>query len=407
MVYIYTISDKALMGKQVNILPSYLSECLFKNNLRIEQQTIISTSSDFERQLNISLKGNNIYIFLVDKAYENLNAYIAKLTNCNILDNPYLKNALFDYYKKHNLVPTKDEENEWKIPSLARAIVNPNGTVQGYIVSYKGDMFCVLPNNYNDARTMFDDVVLEFILNNQKKKYKSYTFKTFGLSESGITQIISDEIKNKYKISINLFSKPFEVDIVLKSNADNDHLEELAKNVLLKLDRFIYAVEDVPIEKVLYELLKLNDIKIGFVEDVTCGELMSRLNRQAPDAKSYIAPSLVLTNREYKKAKLLKNDDLNFDTDIDANVVYNMAATYLKQNQADLVIATVGTTTLSNNQLAGLCFIAVGDRNEVHVYKNIFKGSHEEIVDCICTASFFYLIKKLKKNDFHFEQITV
>ena len=163
----------------------------------------------------------------------------------------------------------------------------------------------------------------------------------------------------------------------------------------------------VPIEKVLYELLKLNDIKIGFVEDVTCGELMSRLNRQAPDAKSYIAPSLVLTNSEYKKAKLLKNDDLNFDTDIDANVVYNMAATYLKQNQADLVIATVGTTTLSNNQLAGLCFIAVGDRNEVHVYKNIFKGSHEEIVDCICTASFFYLIKKLKKNDFHFEQITV
>ena len=114
-----------------------------------------------------------------------------------------------------------------------------------------------------------------------------------------------------------------------------------------------------------------------------------------------------MTNSEYKKAKLLKNDNLNFETDIDANVVYNMAASYLKQNQADLVIATVGTTTLSNNQLAGLCFIAVGDRNEVHVYKNIFKGSHEEIVDCICTASFFYLIKKLKKNDFHFEQITV
>ena len=407
MVYIYTISDKALMGKQVNILPSYLSECLFKNNLRIGQQTIVSQANDSLAQLNISLKGNDIYIFLVDRAYINLNEYISKLTNCTIIDNPYLKNALFDYYKKHNLVPTKDDENEWKVPSLARAIINPNGSVQGYIVSYKGDMFCVLPNNYNDARIMFDDAVLDFILNNQKKKYKSYTFKTFGLSENGIIQTINSEIKNKFKVSINLFSKPFEVDIVLKSVADNLHLEEIAKTVLLKLDRFIYAVEDVPIENVLYELLKLNAIKVGFVEDVTCGELMSRLNRQSPDAKSYIAPSLVLTNRDYKVSKLLKNIDYDLSTDIDANVVYSLAVEYLKQNEADLVIATVGSTTASNNQLAGLCFIAVGDRNEVHVYKNVFKGSHEEIIDCICTASYFYLIKKLKKNDFHFEQITV
>ena len=407
MVYIYTISDKALMGKQVNILPAYLSESLFKNNLKIEQQTILSSGTDLKSKLNISTNNGNIYFFLVEKACKQLNEYICELSNCTLLDNPYLKNALHEYYKKHNLVPSKDDENEWQIPSLARAVVNPNGFVQGYIVTYKNDIFCILPNNYNEAREMFDDVILDFILSNQKKKYRSYTFKTFGLSENGIVQALATEIKNKFKVSINLFSKPFEVDIVLKSDYSNEHLDEIAKNVLIKLDKYIYAVEDVPIEKVLYELLKLNDIKIGFVEDVTCGELMSRLNKQAPDAKKYIAPSLVLTNKDYKKSKLLNNDNSLIQTDIDANVVYKLAVEYLKQNDADLVISTVGTTTVSQDTLAGLCYIAVGDRNEIHVYKNIFKGSHEEIVDCICTASYFYLIKKLKKNDFHFQQITV
>ena len=367
----------------------------------------MSSGTDLKSKLNISTNNGNIYFFLVEKACKQLNEYICELSNCTLLDNPYLKNALHEYYKKHNLVPSKDDENEWQIPSLARAVVNPNGFVQGYIVTYKNDIFCVLPNNYNEAREMFDDVILDFILSNQKKKYRSYTFKTFGLSENGIVQALATEIKNKFKVSINLFSKPFEVDIVLKSDYSNEHLDEIAKNVLIKLDKYIYAVEDVPIEKVLYELLKLNDIKIGFVEDVTCGELMSRLNKQAPDAKKYIAPSLVLTNKDYKKSKLLNNDNSLIQTDIDANVVYKLAVEYLKQNDADLVISTVGTTTVSQDTLAGLCYIAVGDRNEIHVYKNIFKGSHEEIVDCICTASYFYLIKKLKKNDFHFEQITV
>lgn len=408
MVYIYTISDKALTGKQINILPAYLSECFFKNNLKIEKQCILPSDTNFNQDLNITLNNSNIYIFLVDKANLSLNGYLSQLCNCQMIENPYIKQALQEYYKKHNQVPTKDEENGWKIPSLAHAVINPNGMVQGYLLSFKNNIFCVLPNNYQEAREMFDDVVLNFLLDNQKKKYKSYTFKTFGLSENGITQVLYNELKNKDKVTINFFSKPFEVDIVIKALADNQHLENIAKSILLKLDKFIYAVEDVPIESVLYELLRLNDITVGFVEDITCGELMSRLNKQAPDAKKYIAPSFVLTKIEDKITKFSIDKNL-FDEsgDINANVAYTLAVEYLKNNKADLVIATVGTTTSKENIKAGLSFIAIGDRNEVHVYKNIFKGSHEQIVDSICSASYFYLIKKLKKNDFHFEQITV
>ena len=72
-----------------------------------------------------------------------------------------------------------------------------------------------------------------------------------------------------------------------------------------------------------------------------------------------------------------------------------------------------------NNQMAFHCLgsqafspktydtVPSPQKKEIHIYKNIFMGSYSEIIDSIVTASYFYLIKKLKKNDFHFEKSTV
>lgn len=404
MVCIYTISDKVLMGKQINILPAYLSECFFKNNIKIQKQCILPTNTSFFDA--VDTKNDKIHIFLVDKANENLNNFIAEITNSVIIENPYLKNAVSDYYKKIGQVVEKETENEWKISSLARAIVNPYGTTQGYLLNFKNQIFCVLPNNYDAARQMFDDVVLEELKNSQKKMYKNYTFKTFGLTENGIKQILSEQLKNKNKVTINLFSKPFEVDIVIKSPDDNPEIDSIAQKILLKLDKYIYSVEDVPIENVVYKLLKLNDIKVSFVEDITGGELCSRLNKQYFDAKNYIASSFVLTNNDYKTKLLGITQNLNNENDL-PNLVYEMAAKSFSMTDADIVVATIGNCLPQNNVPCGLSYIAVGDRKEIHVYKNIFKGNTQEIIDSITVASYFYLIKKLKKNDFHFEKTTV
>lgn len=391
MVGIYTISDKALMGKKINVLSAYLSECFFKNNIKIDNQCILSANSDFSVCIN-NQQDTNVFIFLVDKANPNLNNYIANITESIVIENPYLKNTIYEYYRKIGQVVEKDSENEWKVSSLARAIINPNGITQGYLLTYKNKIYCVLPNNYDETRQIFDDVVLEYIVSNQKKKYKNYTFKTFGLTENGISQILTEEIKNKNKVTINLFSKPFEVDIVAKALHDNQELDLIAQKILLKLNKYIYSVEDVPIENVVYKLLKMNDIKVSFIEDITGGELCSRLNKLYNDSKNYIADSFIVNSQE--------SDDM-------ANKVYEMAADCIAKTKANIVVATIGTTTAKENIPAGLCYIAVGDKNEIHVYKNIFKGNNQEIIDSVTVASYFYLIKKLKKNDFHFEQTTV
>ncbi len=399
MVSIYTISDKTLMGKKFSELPSYISECFFKNNIKIDLQSIVSTNANFNELLANSQ--SKIFIFLVDKASTKLNECLANLSNAKIIENPYVKSAILDYYKNIGQLAEKECENEWNIPSLARAIINPNSTTQGYILEYKDKLFCVVPNNIYESRQIFNEVVLDYIISKQKKQYNSYTFKTFGLSESAITQIISEQLKNKDKVTINLFSKPFEVDIVIKASSDSTSLEDVAKIILMKLDKYIYAVEDVPAENVVYKMLKLNDIKVCFIEDITGGELAYRLTKQCNDAKNYMAASYILANNQSKKTEFdISEQVLNENNGLSANLVYELATKGIAKTNAHLVVCSIGKAN-------GECFIAIGDKNEIHVYKNVFKGSYSEILDSITTASYFYLIKKLKKNDFHFEQTTV
>ena len=94
------------------------------------------------------------------------------------------------------------------------------------------------------------------------------------------------------------------------------------------------------------------------------------------------------------------NDNIFNGEIYNPNVAYEMTAKMFSLTNSDIVVTATGDNI-------GNCYIAVGDKNEIHVYKNKFVGTYNEIIDYITTASYFYLIKKLKKNDFHFEKSTV
>ena len=79
-----------------------------------------------------------------------------------------------------------------------------------------------------------------------------------------------------------------------------------------------------------------------------------------------------------------------------------MAIGLLKKG-CDIAVATTGYA----GDNTGENYIAIGDKNAVHVYKNIFCMSRENAIDNLCKAGNFYLIKKLRSNDFYFDKSNV
>ena len=80
-----------------------------------------------------------------------------------------------------------------------------------------------------------------------------------------------------------------------------------------------------------------------------------------------------------------------------------MALGLLKKG-CDIAVATTGYAGEESN---GESYIAIGDKNAIHVYKNIFCMQRENAIDNICKAANFYLIKKLRSNDFYFDKNNV
>ena len=81
-----------------------------------------------------------------------------------------------------------------------------------------------------------------------------------------------------------------------------------------------------------------------------------------------------------------------------------MSVGLLEKTKADIVVSITGYASGTKDGQGGLVYISVGDKNEIHVYKNVFSGSRQEIIDIATKTAYFYLVKKLRKKDFYFEK---
>ena len=68
----------------------------------------------------------------------------------------------------------------------------------------------------------------------------------------------------------------------------------------------------------------------------------------------------------------------------------------LEQANSDIAIFVLGDKT--NNT----CFIAIGDIDGIHVYKNKFMTYNQLTINMLSETTMFYLIKKLRQNDLQF-----
>ena len=66
----------------------------------------------------------------------------------------------------------------------------------------------------------------------------------------------------------------------------------------------------------------------------------------------------------------------------------------LELSNADISVFVLGDTAESD-----ICYMAIGDVDGIHVYKNKINDKSDNLIENISKTAIFYLIKKLKRND--------
>ena len=139
--------------------------------------------------------------------------------------------------------------------------------------------------------------------------------------------------------------------------------------------------------EIIYEafgLLVKSNKRLSLAESFTGGLIASSLIA-LPGASAFMHEAVVAYSDAAKTNRLgVPKEAIKQLTAVSADVAYDMAAGLLQDGNADVVVATTGYAGPSapHASLVGECYIAVGDKTHIHIFKHTFLGGRENIMRC-------------------------
>lgn len=411
-IAILRISNDILLGKQKDDISQYL----LRNMLEIGEVVtkIITTENHPEQIFNAlnDLKCDLVIIVGESSSSKNFNI---KKTICNFINSKIIKsdqatNYVNAYFQKSNIPISFEAENEFYMLEYAKLIQTTASFLQPYYLTNNNTTYLFIPGELEVATDVYNNFIKKQIVANNNTIYKTTTIKTFGIGEKDIYSILSDLIKNKYKILFFTYPNNLEVSIVIRYNQtlDESIVNEFVVKVYERLGKYIYADEETSLIGRAYDLLSLSRKKIAIAETITGGNISASLLKQCSDAKNLVLENMVCLseNSLIKRLNVSPNVLRQYGT-VSVEIAYEMAAGLLDSSEADLVVVTNGLSSFNDDKKGKLCFIAVGNSDGIHVYKNTVYGNREQVVTSLTQTAFFYLIKNIKQNDLFFDKTTI
>lgn len=181
---------------------------------------------------------------------------------------------------------------------------------------------------------------------------------------------------------------------IAKSAAD-----EALRAAAEKLEEYTYAIDDTPLARRVFELLKLRGLKLSVAESFTGGGVAKRLI-EIPGASEVLFESVVAYDNGSKMKRLgVSAKTLAEQGAVSDETAYEMAAGLLATGGCSTVLSTTGIAGPASDNThkpVGLCYIAAGGKDAVYVYKYLFKGSREEITERAVNQALFLLYRQIK-----------
>ena len=368
---------------------------------KVDTIEVLSCTDDlgFKRRfLELKDMYDNVIIIGGDSVEFGLKKMIAQTFDTVLVENENAKSFL-DAVSKQNGIDYP--ESFASLPMEASVIPNLNGGYQGFIMDSDEFTLSVLPLDYNQVNTMCDKYVLPYIENKLGIKKSRVTLKYFGDIE---------KLKSTLKDAKNIGEKSFvwhvsqtycdvKVNLLFDYETHEQTQREVVRYILSNLKDGIYAERDISLSEMLFDLLKLRNLKVSVAESFTSGKVVSDIIKNS-GASAYVNEGVVTYSNQSKIKRLkVREKDLSTEGAVSSVVAYQMAAGLLKDGDCDIAISTTGIAGPKSDDTdkpVGLCYIAVGMKNGVHTYRYRLSGTREQITETAKNTALFLAIKKLK-----------
>jgi len=355
--------------------------------------------NSFEKIRNIFNENYDLLFFIgtTQSIYNhNIKENLSRIFGDKVSVLPTTHSHLSKYCEKNNILFSVSEECEELLPSQCIPLVSDKFYNNGFMYKFNNSYIVFLPENLEFAKENYYSYILPLINDLIGSKQEYQVIKCYGLLEKDLRAII-DEFFSLNDISINIKSDDLDNTIYIKYDVDCDmpRIQEIISNIVTKLNKFIYALEDVSIYQMAVDLLDVQKKTLSIAETITHGNITKELS-------NIIEKNILSSNIYLNFDRMI--DELKLDKKVieqygkySVNTVYELSNLLLEKTSSDIVLFVLGSKNESD-----LCYMAIGDLDGIHVYKNKLNYSSHTFSDSLTKTAIFYLIKKLKQNSLQF-----
>lgn len=238
----------------------------------------------------------------------------------------------------------------------------------------------------------------------KKSGYRSeaITLRCVGVHEGRMEALLS-QARNLCADKIDFFRTRKYDEEILQIVYDDRVSKMLSDNVLRifmeGLADTVYAVNDLSLEEQLVNALKVRRKKISVAESFTGGGIAKRIT-SVPGASEVYFEGLNTYDEKSKMQRLgVSEYTLKTQGAVSDQTAYEMACGLLSTGNCDVAVATTGLAGPKSDRSmlpVGLCYIAVGTKERIRVYRYIFDGDRKEITEKAINYALFFAYKQLK-----------
>lgn len=214
-----------------------------------------------------------------------------------------------------------------------------------------------------------------------KTDNKFCQFHVFGMNKNVIIEKL-DNLKNEIpSLKFKIVENNILCDIYLSYSGENDLIDDNLVKIASVFKANMYSENELNLETIVYQLLKMKNLSISICENVTQGKILS---------------ALLENNNLF--SSVLKTGKIEFYDKPDNNFLHNRSMKLLEESGSDLAIVTYGE--MIEDKFSFIFTLA--DKKEVHFYKCNFSGNINNSIEMAKNTLLYHLVKKLRQNDFAF-----
>ncbi len=266
----------------------------------------------------------------------------------------------------------------------------------------KTSLFLLSNDNAESGEGFFQVACKEYLQSRSGTRYESTVLRAVGANESRVRALIAEGEKRVNGKVRFVHTRKYDEDVLellYDESAPKVAVDTLVRLFADELQDTVYSMEDIRLEERLVQLLKLRGKKLSVAESFTGGGIAKRITSVSGASEVYFE-GLNTYAEGAKTARLgVSQYLLRTAGAVSDQTAYEMALGLLNSGNCDLAIATTGLAGPNTDRSAlpvGLCFIAVGTREKIYVYRYKFDGDRKEITEKAINYALFSAYKILK-----------